>query len=399
MGRPRRHIDMVKASRDEAILAVRLYNDPTERRSFAAFVVHMHLAWLNLLQAELTRDNVDFRYWKPGTPRRLDRGADGEARQWELSKCVARRWPDHQDPVRANLDLMIALRNKIEHRFVRFQRELTAAFGGHAQACLLNYERFLTDQFGQEQSLAHLLRFPVFVGSFTTEGERTLRQLRKRLPASLRTLQAQHELKLTPEVETDERYELRLRVVAELAPRDPEALAIQFTRYDDLSEEAKAALAVEGRTGFVAVREQQRAVVGLDLMRVKEVIVKVAAAIPFRFTSHDHTAAWHITGVRPPTKDPHPERTMEQYCVYDARHQDYGYTEAWVNRLIKKCSTREGFLELTGHDPARSAPKGQEQTVLDLTALAAPHGGSSADATPASESNSGTHPHQDHQRV
>jgi hypothetical protein len=52
----------VKASRDEASLAARLYNDAAEVRSFEGFVVHMHLAWLYLLHAELTRDDVDYRY-------------------------------------------------------------------------------------------------------------------------------------------------------------------------------------------------------------------------------------------------------------------------------------------------------------------------------------------------
>lgn len=37
---------MLAASRDEAQLAVRLYNDPAEARSFEGFVVHTHLAWL-----------------------------------------------------------------------------------------------------------------------------------------------------------------------------------------------------------------------------------------------------------------------------------------------------------------------------------------------------------------
>ena len=36
---------MVEASRDEASLAVRLYNNATDIRSFEGFVVHMHLAW------------------------------------------------------------------------------------------------------------------------------------------------------------------------------------------------------------------------------------------------------------------------------------------------------------------------------------------------------------------
>lgn len=46
LARPPRYKQMVDASRDEACLAVRLYNDPTEPRSFEGFVVHMHLAWL-----------------------------------------------------------------------------------------------------------------------------------------------------------------------------------------------------------------------------------------------------------------------------------------------------------------------------------------------------------------
>jgi hypothetical protein len=82
---PTKFMQMVDASKDEASLAVRLYNDPSEPRSFEAFVVHMHLAWLYLLHAELTRAGVDFRYWTTaGKVRRLIK-VDGEPRQWELA--------------------------------------------------------------------------------------------------------------------------------------------------------------------------------------------------------------------------------------------------------------------------------------------------------------------------
>jgi hypothetical protein len=68
---------------------------------------------------------------------------------------------------------------------VRDYAALAAAVSGQAQAMLLNYEKELTDQFGIASSLATRLRFPVFIGSFTGEGEKALLQLRKRLPASL----------------------------------------------------------------------------------------------------------------------------------------------------------------------------------------------------------------------
>jgi hypothetical protein len=121
--------------------------------------------------------------------------------------------------VRANLDFFIGLRNKVEHRFVCDHAALAAAVSGQAQAMLLNYEKELTDQFGIASSLATRLRFPVFVGSFTGEGEKALLQLRKRLPASLRKFLAEYHTKLGSAVTDDPRYELRLRSSRSLPPR------------------------------------------------------------------------------------------------------------------------------------------------------------------------------------
>ena len=89
----------LQASKGEACLAVDLYNRLHEPRALEAFVIHMHLAWLYLLHAELTRDNVDFRYWdrKRGKRARLVK-VNGEPKTWELSRCVENRWKPN-DPV------------------------------------------------------------------------------------------------------------------------------------------------------------------------------------------------------------------------------------------------------------------------------------------------------------
>ena len=88
----------------------------------------MHLAWLYLLHAEFERDGVDYRYWLKDNPRRLEK-VNGEPKRWDLAKSVLERWPD-QMAVRANIEFFIALRNKIEHRYTRFQQELALAVGG-----------------------------------------------------------------------------------------------------------------------------------------------------------------------------------------------------------------------------------------------------------------------------
>jgi hypothetical protein len=352
---------MVEASRDEASLAVRLYNDPAEVRSFEGFVVHMHLAWLYLLHAEFTRDRIDHRYWRRDNPRRLEK-VGGEPRRWELAKCARERWPDPQDPVPANLEFFIGLRNKVEHRFAREQQALSAAVSGQAQALLLNYEDELTTQFGAASSLATRLRFPVFVGSFTSEGEAALRRLRKRLPASVRTFIAEYNANLDPSVSNDPRYELRLRVFQELAPKDPDALAIQYTRYDDLTDDERLVVEELGRKGRVIIKERVRNVSGADELRPTQVVKAVQARIPYRFTTDDFQRAWKKLNVRPPSKSSHPERTDEKYCTYDRRHGDYGYKPAYVEKLVRECSSANGFTNLTGKPP-RDKSTGQLVTI------------------------------------
>jgi hypothetical protein len=109
-----------------------LYNDAAEARGFEGFAVHMHLAWLYLLQAAFVRDGVDFRYRDRDNPRRFIK-VDGEYKCWELARCVEERWPDPAEPVRNNLDFFIRLRNRIEHRHKKSDTELALAVSGHAQ--------------------------------------------------------------------------------------------------------------------------------------------------------------------------------------------------------------------------------------------------------------------------
>lgn len=342
---------MVEASQSEASLAVRLYNDPAEPRNFEGFVVHMHLAWLYLLHAELTRDGRDIRYRQPNNPRRLLR-IDGEPKQWGLGHCVADRWTD-RDPVRLNIEFFIALRNRIEHRPRGLPGEaLSAALGGHAQALLLNYEHELVSQFSQAASMATRLRFPIFIGSFTDEGETTLRRLRNSLPAALRTFIAEHESGLPSGVIDDSRYEFRLRVTNELAPKDPDALALQFTRYDDMTQAEKDMVESLGKKGMVVVREQKRDVVGKGLRKPGQVIAEVQRQIPYKFHQGHFLTARIALRVRPAgSDDPHPERTDDRYCIYDDLNRNYGYTDAYTRKLVKLLSTPKGFLHLLGEWP------------------------------------------------
>lgn len=51
-----------------------------------------------------------------------------------------------------------------------------------------------------------------------------------------------YEAGLGDAVADDPRYEFRLRATVELAPKDPDAVAVQFTHYKDMTDEERAAV-------------------------------------------------------------------------------------------------------------------------------------------------------------
>lgn len=332
-------------------MAVRLYNDPAEMRSFEGFVVHMHLAWLYLLHAQFIRDGIDYRYWDPRRKNRLLK-VDGEAKRWELERCVRERWTEDSNVVRANISLFIRLRNRLEHRHAHADVALMVTLAGHAHALLLNYEQELTTQFGGEQSLALRLRIPLFVGTFSAQGEQALRKLRKTLPADLQGFLTDYESGLDQSVISDARYEFRLRATVELAPKDPDAVAIQFTQYADMTDAEKDAVEQMGRKGQVIVRDRHQPVSGLGKLLPSRAAKEVEAAIPYVFNLAHFAAAWRVGRIRPPQGDPNPHRTNPDFCEYDEPTRTYRYTRAYVQHLVRKCSTEAGFVATTGK-PAR----------------------------------------------
>lgn len=336
---------MVEASKQEALEAVDHYNRPQPSRGLEGFLVHMHIAWLYLLHAEFTRDKVDFRYHLPNG--RLDR-VDGEPKTWELAKCVRERYPDQNDPVRKNLELSILLRNKVEHRYAR---DLAVVTAGKAHALLINYELELVAQFGAEHSLADSLRFPVFLSTLAGSGSEFVTAL-NRLPKGTRNLLAKFDADLDPVVASDQRYEFRILLTPKLGPKGETDTAFDFVREADLTEEQRQAIKALGKEGKVLVREQLRPVANLNYMKPSEAARAIDGRLPFHFTLYGQfTRMWRYLRVRPPEGDAHPERTTEQYCVYDRAHGDYLYTPAFVEKVVREIGTAAKYQAVFGKPP------------------------------------------------
>lgn len=317
----------VEASKHEALQAVDLYDRPAGGRSTASFLLHMHHAWLHLLRARLERDG------------------HSDARKWDLARCLEERW-EPADPVRKNLELTIAIHDRMQHRD---EEAVGVATAGHAQAMLMNYEEELTSTFGAEHSLADVLRFPVYVATFTPDGIEHLRRLRESLPKELAELLSASR---DDPVADDQRFEFRLHLVPKQSPRSDEPeVSLTFLGEEALSDEQRATLS-ELDTSTVIVRERHRPVSNVDKMKPGEAARRIEQSIPFRFSLYYHfIRAWKRLNVRPDGGAKFPERTDERYCVYDAAHHDYLYTDAFVDLVVDRISDAEGFEEFFGFPP------------------------------------------------
>jgi hypothetical protein len=337
----------LRASKDDALLAVDLYNQPGRPGRLEAFLVHMHLAWHRLFEAHYQRTKQPHHRCLPDG--RYER-VDGQRVPWDLPTFIAHEWSDTH-PVRKNLELTMSLSGRVGQRH---DETVAALIAGKAQALIANFENELTARFGPEHSLGDRLRFPLFVGAFSEHGSAQFAQLSMSAPKPVQTLIARFEATLEPTVLNDNRYDFRLHLVPHTGANTESLMALTYHREDELTEEERRALAVLGDRGAVIVREQVRTVANVDLLKATQVTRLVEERIPFRFRGTNAFArVWKANKVRPASGSAHPERTDERYCVYDKVHNDYLYTDAYVERLVDELSTEDGYRALVGADPIR----------------------------------------------
>ena len=333
----------LQAGKQEALLAVDLYNRVGETRRLEAFIVHMQIAWLYVLQARFDRDGVD--YWYRTSGGRRIRGKDGEFRTWTLRESLAEVVPDPNDPVRRNVEFFIGLRDKIEHRYAR---DLEPVVAGKCQSLIINFEDSLTDTFGGSEGLADQLRFPVFLSTLTDDAVSALKSTYKRLPKRVTNYVEEYDAALGDDVRSDHRYDFRVLLIPQTGSKTDADVAMRFVRVEQLPKDQQDQLQVVQ----TIVRDKQVPVSNLDRYKPSVVSKKVEAALGVRFSvSSAHTAAWRYYKVRPPQGADRPERTKAQYCVWDEPHGDYLYLQAWINRLIKELKDPAKFREVVGRDP------------------------------------------------
>lgn len=343
---------MVMAGREEALQAVEIHNSPLTLRPLEGFLVHMHIAWLYVLHAGFEKRGVGYHY-------RLDNGRyeriDGERKSWDLTKSIKERWPNSADPVRVNLELTAALRNKIEHRY---ERGLQVLSYGFTQALTVNLENELVGEFGQDYSIADKVHLPVSLSAYTREGAAAMVAAQAQLPRRLQDWIIDYRAGVTDDVQTSKAFEFRIEITQKRAPKSEADLAVEFVRLEDLTPEEVEAYEGLERTGRVIIREKQAPDPGW--MRPAQAAAAIEGELGWRFhPTAEFPKAWAHYGVRPPsnvTGDAR-RRTDLAYCKWDPAFEQYVYNRAFVAKVVEDCSTLEEFVEVIGWEPKPIAPQ------------------------------------------
>ena len=310
--------ELLDKSLDSATQAISTYNDPRSTFRTGNFTVLMVIAWTSLAHAYFEREKVKYFYKeKNGRYTKID----GDKKAWELSKSITEIF-DATDPVRKNIELFIKLRNKIEHRNLpALDKELV----GECQALVLNFEDWLVKEFGEQYVLIDTLFVPI----------QLTRSLKRTLPVgkdekSVISFVKDYRSLLEAEVENSQKYSFKAYLIPKIGNhRSSSDIAIEFVKYDPANPQEME----KYDKAVVAIKEKQVPVANVNFLKPSMVIEKLKEK-GFDKTMNWHVDMWRKYKVRPANNAKDKSNCKTEYCVYDKPHQDYLYTDAWVQYLI-----------------------------------------------------------------
>jgi hypothetical protein len=269
---------------------------------------------------------------------------DGDPKHWDLSECIKEYFAGNNPPERKNLEFLIGLRNKIEHRHLP---DLDAGLYGECQAALLNLEEFITKEFGASFALADQLFVALqFSQLIPTEKKKAARALAASSVKSVRDYVEKFRGALPSSTLNSTKYSFNVFLVPRVANKPELAdTAVEFIRIDESNKDELERLEKLN----ILIKEKHIHIANLGFYKPSQVVEVVATKIPFRFSTQSHAGAWTYFKVRPKAGAAKPEITDSKYCIYDKAHADYLYTEAWIDRLVSALKDAESFKSVTGY--------------------------------------------------
>ena len=306
--------ELLRKSREAALNAVQTFNNPLTTFKAETFIVLMVIAWTYLLHAHYRGEGVEYRYYEQGPKRRkFTKTKSGAFKYWELGNCLGESACPLDESTIRNLHFLIGLRNEIEHHQAVGSDE---RFAERYLACCLNYERYICQLFGEQQSLGSAAAFTLQFRDITAN--RTTEEAETPLPSNVAKYVQEFDALLSDEEFNSPHFRCRLLFVPIVTGKEAQAhQVIQFVPYD--SELANS------------VRKAYQQVVLKEVERPKYLPTKIVEIMQSEgfagFKIRQHTQLWQSRDAKNPGKG---------FGVLLA-HTWYWY-ERWLDEVRKHCA-------------------------------------------------------------
>jgi hypothetical protein len=307
--------ELLKKSREAALAAVQIFNNPNVTFKSETYVVLIIIAWTYLIHAYYRGKKVDYRYFKQGENRKhYDRTANGAFKHWELERCLNDNQCPFEREIVQNLRFLIGLRHEIEHQMTtRIDDLLSARF----QACCINYHNAVVSLFGEACGIAKHLAVSLQFSSLSQDQVDTLEQ-QAGLPGHIRKYIEGFDGSLAPEEFASTKFAYRVIFVPKTANHPNQAdQVITFVKAD--SEIAKTVNAA-----YAVIRETER-----PKWLPSQIVVKVKAEGFPRFGMSHHTDLWKSRDAKSNSK---------VYGVQIAK--TWYWYDSWLTEVRKHCNEK-----------------------------------------------------------
>ena len=271
--------DLILKSRESALSAVQIYNNPLTTFKTESFIVLFMIAWTYLLHAFFRGERIDYRYYTiPNKRKKYLRNPDGSIKYWDLTECIAHAsCPLDKDTVN-NLKFLIGLRNRIVHKKASV---LDSYLSARYQACALNYNFYVKRLFGERYSLDSSLALSLQFAELDYGQAQALKDKAGLISAEIQSYIADFDNGLAEEDLESERFAYRLLFTKIIAKRKGQAdRVIEFL-------DPKSPLAENIAREYWVIQEAEK-----PKYRPTDVVEQVRARGFTKFTIPKHTDFW-----------------------------------------------------------------------------------------------------------
>jgi hypothetical protein len=301
-------------AREAMVLAVEIFNSPSLKFKTEVFSILVNVAWTYLLHEFYIRKKVKIV------------GDDG--RTLLLSQMIKRQDCPLSPGMKKNLEALKLIRDDVEHNLLG---KSDAKWLPLFQACCLNFDKVICQLFGEDLSLQNELSVALQFARLNVEQITKLQKYE--IPERIEALDARLKEGLTEEQADDLEYQFR--VVYTLDSASKSRSHIHFINPGSAEANQIHNVLVKFKSADESHPHKPARVPPL-----------VAERSGKSFTSHNHVQAWRKFGVRPPEGARKPETTNKDYCIYHPAHNDYTYSEKWVDFLVSQIVTDEGYATI-----------------------------------------------------